>query len=167
MSKKFRPSTRQCIALSSFEGTNATILAYNAAFALIYGAGLSRGEFLALRWHDVVDRAQGKEALYIKGEHPRVIPIPDTVSQRLKHYRLTLGAVSPCDKITAWRRGMLLVELKSRARKLGYPGSLRLMDLRIAFARHMVQAGVPMQAVYQMLGVQRYETIRKMALDMD
>lgn len=62
---------------------------------------------------------------------------------------------------------MLLVELKSRARRLGYPGSLRLMDLRIAFGRHMIQAGVPMQAVYQMLGVQRYETIRKMALDMD
>jgi site-specific recombinase XerC len=165
--KKLRASPEQCLALASFDGKDARTRGYNAAFALIYGAGLLASEFLSLHWKDVVVRDPGREIVKVKGPRARKIPLPDIVSARLNEYRRALRIVRPSDKISAWKKNMVLLELKSRARRLGYPGSISLLDLRTAFVRHMVQAGTPMQAVFQLLGVKYHETVRKMALDQE
>ncbi len=119
--------------------------------------GLRRGELLSLRWRAIdTDRdivtVEGRTA---KTLQTRAVPLNSEAVEVLKNWRELQGRVSPDAFVfpaasggrmdnfaTAWESARTAAELKS----------FRFHDLRHTFASHLVQRGVDLYRVKELLG---------------
>jgi integrase len=162
MSKRFHPSPKQCLALTAFAETDAVTIAHNAIFSLVYGAGINKPELAAVRWRDIVPVGQRGE-ISVRGSRPRTVPLPPTVIKRVAAYRHAAGnpadsrLICPPDMLDTLAR-----VLRSRARVIGLPSAVSLRGLRKAYVRHLIEEGVPIQAVSQLLGMKDHNRVLKL-----
>lgn len=130
-------------------------------FLVALRTGMRQGELLALRWADlrfdagVVDV---RHSLFrgklgpTKGGKPRQVPMHDDVRAALFPRRGDPSAYVFATDTGAPLTGNIVKNPMRRAREaIGKP-ALRFHDLRHSFASQLVVAGVPLQAVQQLLG---------------
>jgi integrase len=119
------------------------------AVLLSVSTGMRRGELLALRWASVDFRAKQitVEGSTAKSQQTRHIPLNDEAMEVLKHWRAQAPEGERVFNIdtgfkSAW------APLLTRAKIT----SFRWHDLRHHFASRLVQAGVPLNTVRELLG---------------
>src|ERR1700754_1770315 len=132
---RFVPEPEQCIAIASTDD-QPDALAYNAAFAVLYGGGMFVCELLDLRPIDILGGERTR--VEIVGSRARTVPLPKGTADRLA---LLFGAVGPRpNDVPIFRAAPLSIgleriakELKRRSIMIGLPRPLLPRDLRIAF----------------------------------
>jgi integrase len=119
------------------------------AVLLSMNTGMRRGELLALRWANV--DMKGKqitiEGSTAKSQQTRHIPLNDEALDVLKHWKKQAPEnerVMPVE--TSFRKAWIALLGRARITKF------RWHDLRHHFASRLVQAGVPLNTVRELLG---------------
>jgi site-specific recombinase XerD len=159
MNVRFHPSPQQCLALTSFDATDVVTIAHNTIFSLVYGAGINKPELAAVLWRDIKPVGQ-RGQISVRGSRARTVRLPPTVMRRVAAYRQAAGhpkdsqLICPPDMLETLGR-----VLRSRARIIGLPSAVSLRGLRKAYVRHLVEEGVPIQAVSQLLGMKDHNRV--------
>jgi integrase len=153
--------------------------AIGAAITLSLGAGLRRGELLALRWGDIdldaqrltVQRSLEREGRITRFKEPktqrsrRTISLPGFVVDRLRRHRVEQAQGFPANVAILQTPETLVFERNGKAwvpntfttafmRALDDAGipRLRLHDLRHSFASMAIEAGVDLKTISSALG---------------
>lgn len=136
-------------------------LKHRAITALIYGSGLRIGELLKLRLSEIdIDRKQ----LFVKdgkGRKDRCVVLADRILPLLENY---LGTYSPETYFAEGNPGepysatSVRVFLKRNARRAGILKKVTPHTLRHSFATHLLEQGVDIRYIQELLGHARPET---------
>lgn len=135
---------------------------------LLYGMGLRISEALALEWHDVASDAvmiQGK------GEKARQVPLLDVVKDALAALHSTTPDNRPSEPVfytdhksaKTRRLGPRYVQrlLEKLRLKLNLPDTLTPHTLRHCFATHLLEKGVDLRTVQELLGHSSLSTTQR------
>jgi site-specific recombinase XerD len=128
-----------------------------AVLTLLYGTGIRASECAGLReqdinWDEKTIRVEGK------GGHERVIPMNEEVVHVLRQYRLARGGAKADEPFFRSREGNALSRnaiyerVRAAARKAGITKRVSPHKLRHSFATHLVQAGVGLVTLRDLLG---------------
>ncbi len=137
----------QCqVLLSKCKGQWLTIA------LLAMRAGLRRSECAFLTWEDIdfernMIRIAGKDEWQPKGGKSRHIPIADDLKKHLQTLPHKAGFLFERDQYALW---VISSYFKKIIRKAGLRGSLHA--LRHTFGSHLVQRGVPLAVVKELMG---------------
>ena len=115
-------------------------------------SGMRRGEILSRTWEDVDFDQQLVRVRYTKSKKKRFIPINDTLDEMLR----ALPKFKECPYVfanpkTKARWSDKKIAWEYAVKKSGLKG-LRFHDLRHTFASRLVQKGIPIKAVQELLG---------------
>ncbi len=122
---------------------------------LIYGAGLRVSECAGIRWSDVnlkehFVRVRGK------GGRERLVFLGEKALQRLNQYRSQQGQnnlfLFPSPHGQHLSRKRIWQIIKKCARLAGLPAEVRVHTLRHSFATHLLEAGLDIRIVQELLG---------------
>lgn len=128
-----------------------------AVITLLYGTGIRASECAGLaekdvNWQDNTIRVTGK------GGHERTIPMNDEVVHVLRQYRLARGGAKPAEPFFRSREGnglsrnAIYERVRGIARKAGIAKRVSPHKLRHTFATHLVQEGVGLVTLRDLLG---------------
>jgi integrase/recombinase XerD len=128
-----------------------------ALLTLLYGTGIRASECSGLaerdiNWEERTIRVTGK------GGHERTIPLNEEVLHVLRQYRLARGGVKGHDPFFRSREGKALSRnaiydrVRSHARRARITQRVSPHRLRHTFATHLVQAGVNLVTLRDLLG---------------
>jgi site-specific recombinase XerD len=140
-----------------------------ALLELLYGAGLRAAEAVDLTRRDL-DLNAGLVTVHGKGGRWRVTPCGATAARALEAYLAERRRLTPrCDKVFLTVRGNALstrsvgriVAKYARAAKLQRPVSPHV--LRHSFATHLLEAGVDIRLIQEMLGHRNLDTTARYA----
>jgi site-specific recombinase XerD len=138
--------------------TNTIIgLRDRALLMLLYGTGIRATECATLREADV-DLEEATIRVVGKGGHERVLPLNRDVVRALKQYRQARGPVSRGEAFLRSRhggamgRGAVYERVRTNARRGGIQKRVSPHRLRHTFATHLVQAGVKLVTIRDLLG---------------
>ncbi len=146
--------------LKACEGNPPLKQRNRAMVELLYGSGLRISELLDLKPEDLYIN-QGVITVSGKGDHERMVPIGSEAATALKRYlekgRLELAkAPSPFVFLNRFGRRMSRVGfykvLKQLAEEAGIEKDVSPHTLRHSFASHLLEAGVDLRYVQEMLG---------------
>ncbi len=125
---------------------------------LLYGAGLRVSELCALKWGDV-DMSTGVARVLGKGAKFRFCPVGNVAVELLRKWRADfVPSASASDFILRSERGLPLYpryvqrELKNYLMIAGLPVNITPHKLRHTFATHLVNGGVDLRALQEMMG---------------
>jgi integrase len=129
-------------------------------------AGLRRGEIIHLAWEDVdFQRSRlhvcAKEGWTPKTYESRWVPMPQDLVAHLKALPMASKWVVSDEKGYRPSMAVASASLQKISRRLGLPGSLHI--LRHTYASHLVQAGVSLKIVKDLLGHASMEMSEKYA----
>jgi site-specific recombinase XerD len=128
-----------------------------AILAVLYGTGIRASECAGLRQGDV-DLEAMTVTVTGKGGHQRTIPLNDRVAQALDTYARARGAALPTTGFFRSRRGRTMSRgaiyerVRSRAARARLRKIVSPHRLRHTFATHLVQAGVGLVTIRDLLG---------------
>lgn len=140
-----------------------------ALFTLLYGAGLRISEALSLTGHDMVHLEQNN-ALVIqgKGKKERLVPILESVKQKLLIYKKALPFALDLDEpfFRGVQGNVLNASIAQKAMRdiryrLGLPDSVTPHSLRHSYATHLLQAGADLRSIQELLGHTSLSTTQK------
>jgi integrase/recombinase XerC len=142
-----------------------------AIFETIYSSGLRVSELAGLNWGDI-DTGRGMLRVLGKGSKERIVPIGQKALAAIHAYRerLMREAVCDCDQAAPvflnYRNGRLTPRSIARILdKLVLECSLQVPvsphALRHSFATHMLDAGVDLRVVQELLGHKSLSTTQK------
>lgn len=146
---------RRLIELPSTD--NVLGLRDRALLTLLYGTGIRASECAGLRdkdidWQDCTIRVTGK------GGHERTIPLNAEVVHILQQYRLARGVFPGQDAFFRSREGgemsrnAIYERVRTNARRARIEKRVSPHRLRHTFATHLIQAGVGLVTVRDLLG---------------
>lgn len=129
-------------------------------FTLLYGLGLRVSELVSLNYTDV-----SKQSLTIlgKGNKERVIPLPDFVREAFK----TLPSGSGDEPLFTNRKGERIATgsvrhmVQEMRIKLGLPSHCTPHAFRHSFATHLLESGVDIRMVQELLGHSSLSTTQR------
>ncbi len=146
--------------LKKTEGDTPLSQRNRAMVELLYGSGLRIGELLALETNDLHIN-QGFINVSGKGDKERIVPIGSEAASALKRYlesgRLKLSK-APVPNVFLNKAGKPMSRvgfykiLKNLAREAGIEKNVSPHTLRHSFASHLLEAGVDLRYVQEMLG---------------
>ncbi|MBF0503454.1 MAG: site-specific integrase, partial [Candidatus Riflebacteria bacterium] len=137
---------------------------YKAFFITIYSMGLRLGEGLALRVPDIDSKKMLVHIRQAKGNKDRLVPLPRHTLDVLREFWKThrnpkllfpnqcgsaetiMAAETPMD------RGGVQEALKAALREVGINKHITVHSLRHGFATHLVEAGVQLRLIQDILG---------------
>lgn len=128
-----------------------------ALLTLLYGTGIRASECAGLaekdiNWEESTIRVTGK------GGHERTIPMNQEVVHVMRQYRLARGGAKPTEPFFRSREGNVLSRnaiyerVRGAARKAGIAKRVSPHKLRHSFATHLVQEGVGLVTLRDLLG---------------
>lgn len=151
-------STDQVRQLLSMPGTDTVLgVRDRAILTLLYGTGIRASECATLLEEDV-DLADRTIRVTGKGGHQRTLPLNDQVVHLMQAYRRVRGHVMPncCFFLSRSRRAMSRGAIYERVRYWSQKAKLSKRvsphRLRHTFATHLVQAGVGLVTIRDLLG---------------
>lgn len=148
--------------------TNASLAIRDTALLeLLYGSGLRISEALNLTVSDIHDRTSLK--ILGKGSKERIVPLSDTARLRIEEWLKEREhfAKQGEEALFVGTRGKRLDRreaqriAKKRAQQTGLASSLSPHTLRHAFATHLLESGMDLRSVQQLLGHQRLTTTQR------
>ncbi len=128
-----------------------------ALLSLLYGTGIRASECSGLRERDI-DWAEKTIRVTGKGGHERSIPLNEEVLHALRQYRLARGSAAVNEAVFRSREGKALSRnaiyerVRQAAHKSGITRRVSPHRLRHTFATHLVQAGVGLVTLRDLLG---------------
>ncbi|MBL8915673.1 MAG: tyrosine-type recombinase/integrase [Archangium sp.] len=128
-----------------------------ALMTLLYGTGIRATEAATLKEKDV-DLGQNTIRVLGKGGHERVLPLNVEVSRALAQYRSARGRLTPVAEFfrsragAAMSRGAIYERVRTTARKARIERVVSPHRLRHTFATHLVQRGVQLVTIRDLLG---------------
>jgi site-specific recombinase XerD len=155
------PSTlsRQEVSMLLDQPETGTVLGLRdrAVLTLLYGTGIRASECAGLteqdmNWEERTIRVQGK------GGHERTVPLNEEVLHILRQYRLARGGAKAHGPFFRSREGGALSRnaiydrVRSHARRARIPHRVSPHRLRHTFATHLVQEGVGLVTLRDLLG---------------
>jgi integrase/recombinase XerD len=128
-----------------------------AVLTLLYGTGIRASECAGLAEEDI---NWGESTIRVtgKGGHERTIPMNEEVVHQLRQYRLARGGAKPTEAFFRSREGNALSRnaiyerVRRAARKAGIAKRVSPHRLRHTFATHLVQEGVGLVTLRDLLG---------------
>jgi integrase/recombinase XerC len=163
------PEKAHAASASASEGA----LRDRAMAELLYGAGLRVGELVSLDVRDV-DLVRGEVRVWGKGGKERVVPLPGAARQALRAWldaRRRPGVLAePLFPSLRRRRGEpprrldardVRRRLGLRATAAGVPGRVHPHRLRHSYATHLLDMGVDLRAIQELLGHASLSTTQK------
>ncbi|MBI9019488.1 MAG: tyrosine-type recombinase/integrase [Phycisphaerae bacterium] len=129
----------------------------HAILTLLYSTGIRASECAGLNEEDV-DLEERTIRVTGKGGHQRVIPLNDTVIISLKNYRQVRGLLMPESAFFRSRnhsgmsRNTIYERVRKYAREARIPKRVSPHKLRHTFATHLVQEGVSLVTIRDLLG---------------
>ena len=129
----------------------------SAILTLLYGTGIRASECAGLLVEDV-DLCGKTIRVTGKGGHQRTIPLNNSVVKTLAHYVRVRGALSSSDAFfrsrrgKAMSRGAIYERVRTHARRAGLHKCVSPHRLRHTFATHLVQEGVNIAMIRDLLG---------------
>ncbi len=127
-------------------------------FELLYGAGLRVSELCALKWKDI-DFSQNAATVLGKGNKTRFCPFGENAGNLLREWknRFALSTENDAFILHTPQKKQMYPRFIQRALKqyLGYsslPSNITPHKLRHSFATHLVNEGVDLRALQEMLG---------------
>lgn len=129
----------------------------HALLTLLYGTGIRASECAGLtekdiNWEECTIRVQGK------GGHERTLPLNEEVVHVLRQYRLARGGAKANEPFFRSREGATLSRnaiyerVRTHARQAHIPKRVSPHRLRHTFATHLVQEGVGLVTLRDLLG---------------
>jgi site-specific recombinase XerD len=124
---------------------------------LLYGTGIRASECAGLRLEDV-DLAEKTVRVEGKGGHERVVPLNTPVVAALAAYRLVRGDAPKSDSFfltrgkKAMTRGVVYERVRRHGRRARIEKRVTPHKLRHSFATHLVQKGVGIVTIRDLLG---------------
>jgi site-specific recombinase XerD len=128
-----------------------------AVLTLLYGTGIRASECAGLREQDI-DWEQKTIRVTGKGGHERTVPLNNEVLHVLRQYRLARGGARAEEPVFRSREGKALSRnaiyerVRQAAHKCGITRRVSPHRLRHTFATHLVQAGVGLVTLRDLLG---------------
>ena len=150
-------------------------LRYRVYFFAIYSMGLRLGEGLALEIGDIDTANRRVHVRQGKGGKDRYVPLPDATLQHLRrfwrthrHPRLLFpnGSGNEASARTAsspMDRGGVQAAIKAARISCGINKHLTVHSLRHAYATHLLELGVDLRSIQDVLGHQKPETTARYA----
>ena len=141
--------------------TNITNVPRRMCLTTMYACGLRLNEARTLRVDDIDSE---RMLLYVrcsKGQKDRAVPLPKKLLHKLRQY---WRQVRPKDLMfitstgKAIQRYSLSCTLRSVAKKLGFKGRISSHSLRHSYANHLLQQGVSLGNLQQILGHAKLES---------
>jgi integrase/recombinase XerD len=139
------------------EGDTVIGLRDRALLTLLYGTGIRASECSGLREQDV-DWEHRTIRVTGKGGHERTLPLNEEVLHVLRQYRLARGGAKPPEPFFRSREGRALSRNAIYERVRGHARRARIAQrvsphrLRHTFATHLVQEGVGLVTLRDLLG---------------
>jgi site-specific recombinase XerD len=133
----------------------------SAMLALIYTASAWLPSMsLSMRYCDVWERDGGIIAIVARERaQERTVPLPSGVTGILAAFDPEIGHREDDELIFAVARGRVVWNiLDERSRRLGLSVTVTSGMLRRACAAHLAEAGMPLEAIMQFLGLKRAQT---------
>jgi integrase len=132
-------------------------IALRDLFMFAVGTMMRRGEILNLEWTDVdfkrgMIRVRSKVGFTVKGLRPRSIPMSQAVRGLLLARKRESGYVFPSPKGEKLKGAYISHRFKDYVRKASLPDAIHFHSLRHTGATWLVQQGVPLYSVQQILG---------------
>lgn len=131
-----------------------------ALLAILYGTGIRASECAGLAEQDI--NWEGRTIRVMgKGGHERSVPLNEEVLHIMKQYRLARGGVKATEPFFRSREGRSLSRnaiyerVRSHARRAHIPHRVSPHQLRHTFATHLVQEGVGLVTLRDLLGHQQ------------
>lgn len=129
---------------------------HRAMLSLIYACGLRRGELLALLPKDILS---DRGLLHIrngKGRKDRMIPISDKIIEMLRsyyrHYRPKTWLFEGMQPGSPYSERSLQLVMKQALQRAGIKKPATLHWLRHSYATHLLEKGVDLRYIQQLLG---------------
>jgi integrase/recombinase XerD len=151
--------TRQEVSTLLDQPETDTVLGLRdrAVLTLLYGTGIRASECAGLtekdiNWEERTIRVRGK------GGHERTVPLNDEVLHIMRQYRLARGGAKAHEPFFRSREGGALSRnaiyerVRSHARRARIPHRVSPHQLRHTFATHLVQEGVGLVTLRDLLG---------------
>jgi integrase len=122
--------------------------------AFLAGTGFRYGEAMNLRWQDVGGDLGRVTVARAKSGRVRLVPLTPTAHGVLRELHAARAASTDGAEFVFARysHGHTFRLFKQGVAAAGLPSSTRLHDLRHAYASQMVQAGVPISTVAEVIG---------------
>lgn len=134
---------------------------HKAYFSLAYLLGMRRNEIAHLTWSQV-DTENCTVTIYGKGGKYRIEPIPETVLSWMEEVRRTTSDERNKKGYVFFRRGVpaycISKALNKTARAAGVKKHVTCHMFRHAFATHLVDLGINLRTVQEMLGHEDIDT---------
>jgi len=128
-----------------------------ALLTLLYGTGIRASECAGVAEKDI-DWEERTVRVTGKGGHERTLPLNEEVLHVLRQYRLARGGAKPHEPFFRSRQGRAMSRnaiyerVRNHASKAGIPKRVSPHRLRHTFATHLVQAGVGLVTLRDLLG---------------
>lgn len=128
-----------------------------ALLTLLYGTGIRASECAGLAEHDI-NWEEGLIRVVGKGGHERTVPLNEEVLHVLRQYRLARGGAKPQEPFFRSREGRALSRnaiyerVRRNARQARIAQRVSPHRLRHTFATHLVQEGVGLVTLRDLLG---------------
>ena len=128
-----------------------------ALLTLLYGTGIRSSECAGVAEQDI-DWEERTLRVTGKGGHERTLPLNEEVLHVLRQYRLARGGAKSGEPFFRSREGRALSRnaiyerVRNHASKAGIPKRVSPHRLRHTFATHLVQAGVGLVTLRDLLG---------------
>ena len=128
---------------------------HKCLLSVIYGSGLRIGEAIKLRLTDIRPK---ENLIYIrsgKGNKDRRVPLSDIMADRIRDYYLSYKPkefLFEGQKGGMYSRSSAQKVLKRACKKAGITMSVKLHTLRHSYATHLLEAGVGLRYIQEILG---------------
>jgi len=131
-------------------------LKHRTMLALIYACGLRRGELINLRLNAIDSKRRMLKIRGGKGNRDRLVPLPESLIEHLRQYykiyRPAIWLFEGNEKGRQYSETSLR-EIFNRAKdKAGITKKLTLHSLRHSYATHLLENGVDLRFIQELLG---------------
>lgn len=149
------------------KGTDPGALRDRAILEFLYSSGLRVGELVGLKVRDV-DLRKGLVRVLGKGAKERIVPIGQTALKALKAYLEVRGAFKPKEEalfLNGRGRGLSARWVERLLKRYALKGEVMKPVtphvLRHTFATHLLQGGVDLRSIQELLGHSRLSTTQR------
>ena len=130
-------------------------LKHRAMLTSVYALGLRSGELIHLKINDIDGERKTVHLKGAKGKKDRVLPLPDTLRDLLREYYLKYQPQEYLfngQKHTTYSPQSLRKVFAAACQQAGIRKKVTLHSLRHAYATHLLEAGIDVRVIQQLLG---------------
>ena len=137
-------------------------LKHRAMLSLLYSCGLRRGELLDMRIADIDSKRNMVNVRHGKGDKDRQVPLSPKILEMLrdyfKQYRPVTWLFEGDKPDTPYSAESLHKVFTAAKRKAGITAPFKLHGLRHCYATHLMEAGVGLRYIQELLGHRHIKT---------